>query len=1292
MQKIFLSIFGFFKKNKAVLYLTFFITLALFFFFAFKVSFIENVYAIIPKDKKTEKLTQVFENSKFADKVVVMVSLEDSTAAKPGELVAFTDAFAQKLEQQAAPLIKNIRYRIDEAFTYRLFETIQQHLPVFLTEADYKKIDTLIQPHEVAKSVSRAGSILSIPSATPIKNVVLNDPSGISFIALKKLQQLQYEDNITLYENHFLTRDKKNLLLFITPAFAAGNTGKSQQLFAVMDAIADSLSSKSKNIIGIQYFGGAVVSEGNAAQLRKDTLVTQGITVLFLILFLGLYFRKKRAPLLILVPVIYGAAFSLAAIYFIKGSISVIALGTGSIVLGIAVNYSLHVFNHYRHTGDIKDVIKDLSFPLTIGSITTILGFFSLQYAQSDMLKDLGLFAGFSLIGAAFCSLVFLPHFMATSKKADIKETWVDRTSSVRFEHNKWLVMGILLLTAVFYYYSRQVSFEPDMTRLNYMSAKVKKAEQKLNSISGAALRSVYVVNEGSDLEHALKKNEAMQKDINALKAKGWIYTSSGVSDLFVSDSLQAKRINQWSNYWTPEKKQELISNITRQAPAAGFTADGLNAFKELINRHYTPVDLKELQTLRNSFLDDFITEKAGQASVVTLVKVPEQYKPEVVAALEQQPGITVLDRQYLTTRLTQMVSDDFNRIAWTISIIVAVVLLLTYGRIELMLISFIPMLISWVWILGIMAIFNIQFNIVNIIISALIFGLGDDYSLFVMDGLINEYKTGKKNLASYKSSILLSAITTVAGLGVLIFAKHPALRSIAFISVTGILCVVIMSQILIPFFFSLVIKNRVKKDFHPWTLWSWSRSVFSFFYFGFVSVLLTIIGFFLIQLNIAGRKNGKYVYHYLLSKFCMSVLYIMGNFRKQQINPEKENFEKPAVVIANHQSFLDILQMAMLNPRLILLTNKWVWNSPVFGWAIKMADFYPVANGIENSVALLNTQVEKGYSIAVFPEGTRSTRPPMKRFHKGAFYLADQLQLDIVPVLFHGLGYTMTKGDFLLKNGAVTAKYLPRIKAGDERWGTTYQERTKSISKYFRQQHEKLTEELEQPQYFKEHLFFNYIYKGPVLEWYLKVKLKLENYYQPFHELLPRQGRFLDLGCGYGFLAYMMYWSSQQKRKFTGVDYDEEKVETASHCLGKTDDLAFVHGDIASFVFEQYDGIIISDVLHYLEPGKQTTVIHRAIDSLLPGGVLIIRDGDADLKEKHKGTRLTELLSTKIFSFNKTENELHFLSGHTIEAIAREKGVDLQRIDDTKYTSNVMWVMVRSMNISNSTVDTPNG
>ncbi len=76
-----------------------------------------------------------------------------------------------------------------------------------------------------------------------------------------------------------------------------------------------------------------------------------------------------------------------------------------------------------------------------------------------------------------------------------------------------------------------------------------------------------------------------------------------------------------------------------------------------------------------------------------------------------------------------------------------------------------------------------------------------------------------------------------------------------------------------------------------------------------------------------------------------------MGNVKKKIINPQHENFSKPVVLIANHQSFLDILIMTMLHPKTILLTNNWVWNSPMFGWLVRMAGYYPVAQGIENSI-----------------------------------------------------------------------------------------------------------------------------------------------------------------------------------------------------------------------------------------------------------------------------------------------------------------------------------------------------
>ena len=561
-----------------------------------------------------------------------------------------------------------------------------------------------------------------------------------------------------------------------------------------------------------------------------------------------------------------------------------------------------------------------------------------------------------------------------------------------------------------------------------------------------------------------------------------------------------------------PEKKSSLLATLIKEGAALKFSTTAFDPFKNLLEKNFQPANSEAMGDVRKNFLDDYITEKPGKATVVTLIKVSPEHKQVVYNAFENKPNITVLDKQYLTTRFVQIINDDFTRIALMTSLLVFFVLLIMYGRIELTLVSFIPMFISWIWILGIMGMAGIQFNIINIIISALIFGLGDDYSLFIMDGLLQEYKTGKKNISSFKSSILLSAITTIAGLGVLIFAKHPALRSIAVISIVGIVCVVIMSQILIPFFFNVLIKNRVKRKLFPWTLTSFLKSAFAFSLFISVSIFFTVLGRSFVRLQV--KERGKYLYHILLSKACWFLMYIMGNVKKKIINPLNEDLSKPAVIICNHQSSLDIVPLIMLHPKILMFTNNKKWNAPFFGPVIRMADYFP-AEQVDQKMDQIVDRVKHGYSLIVFPEGTRSEDGTVKRFHKGAFYLAEKLGIDILPIMIHGTNYTLTKKDALLKNGQVTLAFLPRISPADEQFGNGYVERAKNIGRYFRSEFGKLRTEIEQPAYFREKLIYNYLYKGPFLEWYMRIKTKLENNYTIFHELVPQQGKILDIGCG---------------------------------------------------------------------------------------------------------------------------------------------------------------------------------
>lgn len=410
-----------------------------------------------------------------------------------------------------------------------------------------------------------------------------------------------------------------------------------------------------------------------------------------------------------------------------------------------------------------------------------------------------------------------------------------------------------------------------------------------------------------------------------------------------------------------------------------------------------------------------------------------------------------------------------------------------------------------------------------------------------------------------------------------------------------------------------------------------------------------------------------------MLSVVTRSLVYIMANVKKRIINPNHEDFSKPAVIICNHTSSLDIVPLLMLHPKMLMFTNQRKWNAPFFGPVIRMADFFP-AEEIENHIDKMKDRVKQGYSFIVFPEGTRSADGVVRRFHKGAFYLAEQLGIDILPIMIHGNDYTLHKKDTLLKDGELTLKVLPRISPADQRFGNGYAERAKNIAKYFRSEFSNLRKEIETPQYFRNKLFYNYIYKGPVLEWYMRVKVRLEKDYEIFNNIIPRDASILDAGCGYGFMSYMLSFVSEE-RDVTGIDYDEDKIETANHCFSRTANIRFAQADILQYSFSNYDVIIFADMLHYLPADKQNGVIESAIAALNENGILIIREGDSENK-KHERTRTTELFSTRLLKFNKTEHELSFLSGTQIKSIAEKYTMKLEVISDSDLTSNTIYIL----------------
>lgn len=1273
MQAFFVALYDFLRRYKTLCWVLFFASLGLWGYLASRVKFQEDITSMLPDSKAIRAMNDVISHTQAGEQVIFLMSFKDSTVTNPDSLISAANDFQVQLQERCRQWIDTISLQMGSGYEEALAGIFQQNMPLFLTDKDYRQMDTLLQPERIRTTLETNRKILLSPASVVYKQMVAQDPVGISRLVWTKLSTLRFDPGYETYDGYLFSGNQRNLTFFLKPKYKAAETGKNSKFFASLNDLVDSWESKHTGI-HLTYFGGPAVAAGNAIQMRMDTIVTLSVTIGLLLILTFYFFRRKRTPLLLLIPVIYGAAMGLGVVYLVQGSISVIALGAGAIILGIAIDYSIHFLSHARHAQDLRSTIRELAFPLTVGSFTTIAAFLSLRFVATPILKDLGLFAAASLTGAALCTLIFLPHFPLGIKHNEERHTIFDTMGKWRPEKNKWLVLVIFLLTPVMLYFSFGVQFDNDLMHLNYLSPRMQQAQDEVSKANAFALSSVFLVANEHDEENALQQLEKLTPTLDSLAAKGWVKGANNPTVLIPSKAEQERRIARWNNFWTNERITQVQQTVNTAAKDYGYSVTAFNNYGEQLRQPYHTLDEASVQLLKTFYPGGFSGDKDNHYAIAA-IKVPQEHRKQVFAALSAQHEVKVTDKQEGAVQLVKILNTDFNNIAIYSTLIVFFALLIGYGRIELALMSFLPMAISWIWILGLMALLGLKFNIVNIIISTLIFGLGDDYSIFTMDGLIEKYKHGTHKLESVRAAVYLSVVTVLIGLGVLLLAKHPALRSIAVISVTGMLCVLFISQTLQPFLFNWFIQNRANKGFQPFTIRSFFISVFAFAYFFSGSLVLTVLGFFFTKLWPFGKERGKYYFHKWLSRYTWSMMYIMGNVRKRIINRELADFSKPAVYIANHSSFLDILCTTMLNPKLVLLTNKWVWRSPVFGAVVRMAEYYPVAEGVDDSLAPLEDLISRGYSIVVFPEGTRSYDDKIKRFHKGAFYIAEKLKLDIIPLVLHGIHYTMQKGDWLLKDGTCSVYYNERITPDDKRFGETYSERAKQMGKWMRQELARIKTKDETPRYFKEQLIRSYTFKGPVLEWYCRVKTKLEGYYEQFHNLLPRTGKFYDLGCGYGFMTYMLHWAAPE-RTFIGVDYDEEKIETAQGNYLRDEQINFQQGDLTVFAPENCDGIIISDVLHYLLEDQQEVLLERCIAAINSGGTLIIRDGVSELQDRHKRTKLTEIFSTKIFKFNKTQNELHFISKAFIERFAAKYNLDLQILDLTKYTSNLIFVL----------------
>lgn len=243
-----------------------------------------------------------------------------------------------------------------------------------------------------------------------------------------------------------------------------------------------------------------------------------------------------------------------------------------------------------------------------------------------------------------------------------------------------------------------------------------------------------------------------------------------------------------------------------------------------------------------------------------------------------------------------------------------------------------------------------------------------------------------------------------------------------------------------------------------------WIRTLYSLLFFLLSSFWVMPYVWCLVHIGRMTEKKRTHL-HRLIYHFARMVMLHHGipgvKFTTQVA--KGVNFNQPHLILCNHQSHLDLMCQLIFTDKVVFLTNDWVWNSPFFGLLIRNAEYLPVSRGIDEMMPQLQSLVKRGYSIAIYPEGTRSTDLQVHRFHKGAMLMAHTLGLDILPMYLYGTGRVLRKKTHHLNPGPIRIEVDAPIPLSQLKAMGTLRQQTSRIHALYVERVAKMCNEIEQ-------------------------------------------------------------------------------------------------------------------------------------------------------------------------------------------------------------------------------------
>jgi predicted exporter len=725
----------------------------------------ENIASMLPESGSVAEDFGLLQQAPFARKVVI--TLTGREGVTPDVLVEAADRLAGALDSSLFPVVVD---GPDEQLMGRMLPRLLAALPNLITAADLDGLRSRFDKAGVRGALQESYRSLLGPEGWALKGLIRQDPLGLHRLALEKLRHLNLVPGARLVRGHFFSADGRSTLLVAETPVAMTDSAGAEKLLASFRQAQTTLPEG----IEATLVSGHRYTAANARAIQSDLWRILTCSTVALILLFLIFLRSVRAVFVFLVPVSV-VCLAAVAVGMVFDEVSAMTIGFGAVLLGIAVDFGLHVYFALRRGGEeAAEIIGAVSRPVVFGALTTVAAFAVLLFSDLPGQRQLAVFSMSGIIAALVLALLVLPHLLRTGNGSEQSLAPPSRVGG------RWIVALWLLLLTFAGWQATRVTIDGDLRAMSLTPTDLAADEARVGQTWGQVRSRAMVWALGSDLDQALATGARI---FDRLGKRDGFDSLVSLAPLLPPLAEQAENRRRWREFWQGSEGHEILATLDSEAAALRFSEGAFTPFRESLTASVpslTPAALREMGL--GEVVDSLVT-KLDDGRVGVLSLIPET--PDTLAAAET--ALTGLEDARLVAqgRFRQEVSAaierDFSRFILYAGLVVIGLLAVLFRRPVKILAALVPVVTGLVMMFGIMGMLGLTFNLFNIIAAILVIGLGVDYGIF----MVHRQEEGVDRATG--QAVLVSGLTTLAGFGALVLARHPALHSIGITVLLGI-------------------------------------------------------------------------------------------------------------------------------------------------------------------------------------------------------------------------------------------------------------------------------------------------------------------------------------------------------------------------------------------------------------------------------------------------------------------------------------------------------------------------